>query len=314
MCPTNSSFVKLVVMPIIDMKPIHTVRPQDVPAAAFQALMQGVIAPRPIAFASTINTAGQVNLSPFSFFNVFSSQPPILVFSPSRRVRDNTTKHSLENVLEVPEVVINIVNYPMVEQMSLASTEYAQGVNEFVKAGFTEAASVLVTPPRVAEAPAAFECAVKQVIPLGDQGGAGNLVICEVLVAHFDPQIFDEQGRISPFKADLVARMGGDWYCRAQGDALFEVPKPLQTKGIGVDALPTHIRQSAWLTGNDLGRLGNVENLPTAEEIADYRQLLTAQQQVGRSRELFHLEAQQLLAAKRVKEAWLHLLQPEAKA
>lgn len=246
----------------------QTILPHEVSAAQFQALVQGVVAPRPIALASTIDAQGQVNLSPFSFFNVFSSNPPILVFSPARRVRDNTTKHTLENVLEVPEVVINIVNYNMVEQVSLSSTEYERGVNEFVKSGLTPVAATQVRPPLVAESPAAFECRVKQVIPLGDQGGAGNLVICEILVAHFSPHLFDAQGKIDPYRADLVARMGGDWYCRANGEALFEVEKPLVKKGIGVDAIPAHIRNSEVLSGNDLGRLGNVEVLPDAESIA----------------------------------------------
>lgn len=245
-----------------------TILPHEVPTMQLQALVQGVVAPRPIALASTVDAAGQVNLSPFSFFNVFSSNPPVLIFSPARRVRDNTTKHTLENVLEVPEVVINIVNYNMVEQVSLASTEYARGVDEFVKSGLTPVAASLVRPPLVAESPAAFECRVKDVIALGDQGGAGNLIICEIVACHFQEYLFDAQGKIDPYRADLVARMGGDWYCRANGDALFEVEKPLVKKGIGVDVIPAHIRNSEVLSGNDLGRLGNVEVLPTADEIA----------------------------------------------
>lgn len=252
------------------MSQLLTIDPKEVSTPALHAYLQGVVAPRPIAFASTVDKAGRVNLSPFSFFNVFGSNPPILIFSPARRVRDNTTKHTLDNVHEHAEVVINIVDYAMVQQMSLASTEYERGVNEFVKAGFTAAPSERVKPPRVAEAPAAFECKVKEIKPLGDQGGAGNLVICEVLLAHFRRDILDAEGRVDTTKADLVARMGGNWYCRAHGDALFEVPKPLEKKGIGVDQLPERIRLSNVLTGNDLGMLANVEKLPTAEEVAAY--------------------------------------------
>jgi flavin reductase (DIM6/NTAB) family NADH-FMN oxidoreductase RutF len=238
--------------------------PAEMPAPKVQALLQGAVAPRPVAFAATTDAAGKVNLSPFSFFNLFSSNPPIVIFSPARRVRDNTTKHSLENVLEVPECTINMVSYEMVYQMSLASTEYDKGVNEFVKAGFTEQASEVVKPPRVAEAPVQLECKVLEVKALGTEGGAGNLIICEVLRIHVKDKVLDAEGRIDPFKIDQVARLGGDWYSRASA-GLFEVEKPLTTKGIGVDALPESVRYSRVLTGNDLGRLGNVEKLPTAE-------------------------------------------------
>ena len=226
------------------------------------------VAPRPICFASTIDGQGQVNLSPFSFFNVFSSNPPVMIFSPARSGRDNTTKHTLNNVLEVKEVVINIVNFPMVEQMSLASTAYAEGINEFIKAGFTEIASSKVRPPRVGEAPVAFECTVSEVIPLGDQGGAGNLVIAEVVLLHLQASYLDESGFLDTEKLDLIARMGDSWYCRASGEALFEIPKPIRQKGIGVDQLPISIRESTILTGNDLGRLGNVPAFPEPELIA----------------------------------------------
>ena len=233
--------------------------------------MVGAVAPRPVAFASTVSADGTVNLSPYSFFNAFSSNPPILVFSPANRVRDNSQKHTLQNVREVPEVVINICDYALVEQMSLASTEYAQGVNEFVKAGLTELASELVRPPRVAEAPAAFECVVEQVIELGQNNGAGNLVICRVVRAHFRPDILlpDASG-IDPFRLDAVARLGGDWYCRASGASLFEVPKPNRRLGIGIDQLPDHLRNSPVLTGNELGRLANIEReaLPTPAAVA----------------------------------------------
>jgi len=249
---------------------IKTFLPSEVSTGAFHQLMLGTISPRPIAFASTIDENGKVNLSPFSFFNVFSANPPVLIFSPARRVRDNTTKHTLENVLKTKEVVINIVDYSIVEQMSLSSTEYPAGVNEFLKSGLTELKSDIVKPPRVKESPASFECKVIEVKELGDQGGAGNLIICEVLALHVNGRVFDEHGRVDPFKLDAVARMGGNWYCRAQGSALFEVTKPLSTMGIGIDQIPSAIKNSKILTGNQLGKLGNVEELPTQNEIDKY--------------------------------------------
>ncbi|MNX05239.1 flavin reductase family protein [Pedobacter ghigonis] len=240
---------------------------QDLTPIQLQNYLQYAIAPRPICFASTIDAEGNINLSPFSFFNMFSTNPPICVFSPSRRVRDNTTKHTLENVLEVKECVINIVNYDMVQQMSLASTEYAKGVNEFEKAGFTMLKSDLVQPPRVAEAPVQFECVVNEVIPLGDSHGAGNLILAEIKRIHISEDILDAEGKIDQQKIDLVARLGGDWYCRVTSDNLFKVAKPLAKLGIGVDRLPQAVRYSKVLTGNDLGMLGNVEVLPGDEEI-----------------------------------------------
>jgi flavin reductase (DIM6/NTAB) family NADH-FMN oxidoreductase RutF len=246
-----------------------TINPSEISAVALQGYLQGAVAPRPIAFASTIDKNGVVNLSPFSFFNMFSTKPPILIFSPARRVRDNTTKHSLENVLEIDEVVINVVNYALVQQASLASTEYEKGVDEFVKAGLTALASDLVKPPRVAESPVSFECKVKQVMPLGTEGGAGNLIFCEILRIHIQEEILDEKGVINPNKIDLVARLGGDWYCRASGDALFEVAKPLTSKGIGIDQLPENIRHSNVLTGNNLAQLANIETLPTSSTWID---------------------------------------------
>ncbi len=211
--------------------------------------LQGAVVPRPIAFASTIDKGGHVNLSPFSFFNIFSSNPPVLVFSPSRRGRDNTVKHTYENIKEVPEVVINIVSYSMVEQASLTSCEFPKGVNEFVKAGFTEVKSEFIKPPRVGESPVSFECKVNQVIDLGTAGGAGSLVVCEVLLMHIKEEVLDEQARIDPFRLDAVARMGGDYYVRANGEAVFTVPKPSQNIGIGFDQLPEKIRKSTVLTG-----------------------------------------------------------------
>lgn len=248
---------------------MKTFYPGNIKTAEFHALLQGSVAPRPIAFASTIDKAGNVNLSPFSFFNLFSTNPPIVIFSPSRRVRDNTTKHTLENVLEVPEVVIHVVGFDLVEQMSLASTEYPKGVNEFEKAGLTAISSKHVSPPRVKEAPIAMECRVNEVKALGDQGGSGNLVICEVLALHVNEAVLDESGTIDPNKLDAVARLGGAWYSRASGDALFQIPKPIRTMGIGVDQLPESVRMSPVLTGNNLGRLANVEELPGADEIEE---------------------------------------------
>lgn len=285
------------------------VNPKEVSVVQFQQLLQGAVSPRPIAFASTIDRDGNVNLSPFSFFNIFSSNPPILIFSPSRRVRDNTTKHTLENVLEVPEVTIGMVNYEMVQQMSLASTEYERGVNEFIKSGLTPLASTLVKPPRVKECPVSFECRVNEVKALGDGPGAGNLIICEVLLAHVSDEVM-EDGKISPFKLDSVARMGGNWYCRANGAALFEVPKPLETRGIGVDQIPEDIRYSSVLTGNHLGLLANVEFLPTVMEIADFTNSETMKRlPYNAPMEMKHKLAAALLDQGDVLSAWKVLLQ-----
>lgn len=244
-----------------------SINPKDLPIPELHSHLLSAIAPRPIAFASTIDQEGNVNLSPFSFFNVFGANPPIVIFSPARNGRTNTNKHTFENVKEMQECVINIVNYPMVEQMSLSSTAYDKGVNEFEKAGFTEIASELVKAPRVKEAPVQLECKVMQIIETGDGGGAGNLVICEVIKLHINEAYLDEDGKIDSVKMDLVARMGGSWYCHATPEAMFEIPKPLQTKGIGVDALPESIRKSDVLSGNNLGRLGNMEAVPTTEDI-----------------------------------------------
>ena len=247
---------------------INSIDPTSISQQELHGYLLSAVAPRPICFASTIDKDGNVNLSPFSYFNLFSVNPPIMIFSPSRRGRDNTTKHTLENVLEVKETVINIVNYDMVEQMSLSSTEYDEGVNEFLKAGFTQVPSDKVKPPRVGEAPVAFECVVDKVISLGDGPGAGNLVLAKVVKIHVKKAYLDADGNLDTPKLDLVARMGGNWYCRASGDALFEIPKPIRTKGIGVDMLPETVRNSSVLTGNNLGRLGNLEELPTKESIS----------------------------------------------
>jgi flavin reductase (DIM6/NTAB) family NADH-FMN oxidoreductase RutF len=251
---------------------MFTLNPKDIATGKLHAYLLSAVAPRPIAFASTINQDGTPNLSPFSFYNVFSSNPPIAIFSPARRVRDNTTKHTLDNVKHTPQVVLNAVNYDIVQQMSLSSTEYPYGINEFEKAGLTPVASELVKPFRVKESPVQLECKVNEVIALGDQGGAGNLIVCEILLVHIKESILDELGRIDQHKIDLVGRLGGDWYSRNTGNALFEVPKPLSSLGIGVNAIPANIRNSNILSGNDLGKLGNVEKMPSNIDIATYNQ------------------------------------------
>lgn len=238
---------------------------KDLSPADTQNYLQHAIAPRPICFASTIDNAGNVNLSPFSFFNLFSSNPPILIFSPARRVRDNTTKHTLQNVNEVPEVVINIVDHDMVQQTSLASCEFPKGDNEFLRAGFTEQKATIVKPPMVKESKIKLECKVIEVKPLGTEGGAGNLVICKVLCMHIDESILDENNRIDQTKINHVARLGGDWYCRVDESNLFKVAKPNVKLGIGIDALPAAVRNSRILTGNHLGQLANVHNMPVVD-------------------------------------------------
>jgi flavin reductase (DIM6/NTAB) family NADH-FMN oxidoreductase RutF len=277
--------------------------------------MLSAIAPRPIAFASTIDKDGNLNLSPFSFFNAFGSNPPTIVFSPARRVRDNTIKHTLENIYETGEVVINVVNYDMVQQMSLASTEYPKDVNEFVKAGFTPLASELIKPYRVKESPVQMECKVVEVREMGNEGGAANLIICEILLMHISDSILTEDKKIDPNKIDLVARMGGDLYCRASGSALFEVAKPSSKLGIGVDSLPAEIRLSTILTGNNLGQLGNVDQLPSKELIEEYRHKDFMKELYGRfghNKEVFrdklHELAKTLLDKGHVNDAWLVLL------
>ncbi|WP_347218596.1 flavin reductase family protein [Chryseobacterium sp.] len=268
---------------------MKTVIPSELTSVQLQTIMQTAVSPRPIALASTVDKDGNSNLSPFSFFNMFSTVPPILIFSPSRRVRDNTTKHTLENVLEVPEVVIGTVNFPIVQQISLASTEYETGVNEFVKSGLTMKDADLVKPKLIEECPVNFECKVLEVKPLGDQGGAGNLVICEVQKIHIREEYLNEAGNLDQQKLDMVARLGSNWYSRSNENSLFEVPKPLVTKGIGFDLLPDTIKYSKIFTGNDLGMLANVEVLPPGEYHSD---------------ENIHLNAQKLLLESRIEEAW----------
>lgn len=281
-----------------------TINPKEVSVPQFHAWLLGAVTPRPIAFASTVDKNGNVNLSPFSFFNCFGANPPLLIFSPARKGRDNTTKHTYENVLQVPEVVINIVNYAMVQQTSLASTEYPKEVNEFRKAGLTEIPSVMVKPPRVGESPVSMECKVLQIVQTGSSGGAGNLVICQVLLMHVKEEVVDGRGSIDPFKLDAVARLGREWYCRVQGSSIFQVPRPNEKLGIGIDQLPESIRNSRILTGNDLGLLATVERIP--ERSADFHESTSGSSQ--RSEEALHRLAQQYLQEGRIADAWKILL------
>jgi flavin reductase (DIM6/NTAB) family NADH-FMN oxidoreductase RutF len=285
---------------------------KDLKPADVQNFLQHAIAPRPICFASTINKQGNVNLSPFSFFNLFSSQPPIVVFSPARRMRDNTTKHTLQNVLEVPEVVINIVDYDMVQQTSLASCEFEKGVNEFEKAGFTMEAATMITPPLVKESKIKLECKVIEVKPLGTEGGAGNLVICEVLCMHIHENILNSEGKIDQTKINHVARLGGDWYCKTDESNLFKVAKPNTQLGIGVDALPVSIKNSTILSGNNLGQLANINEMPFVNPAFNDDKLKNIIQYFSinpdeMEKEL-HFYAKELLDAGKVNQAWQVLL------
>jgi len=291
-----------------------TIRPKEIKSSEFHAYMMGAIAPRPIAFVSSINRQGVPNLSPFSFFNAFGSNPPLVIFSPALRGRDATTKHTLENVREVDEVVINIVNYNMVQQMSLSSTEYPKGVNEFEKAGFTAIPSEIVKAPRVKEAPVQMECKVKQIIQTGVSGGAAMLVLAEIVLMHINEDILNAQGQIDPTLIDQVARLGGDWYTRA-AKGLFTVAKPLTTLGMGVDQLPEPIKKSDVLTGNDLGMLGNTEHLPSEDEMLAYKNredvkkfFEALNENPENSTKTIHLAAHQLLQSNKVSEAWMLLL------
>lgn len=271
--------------------------PGQIPTSQLHAYLLGSVSPRPICFASTVDEDGHPNLSPFSFFNVFGSNPVTLIFSPARRVRGNTIKHTLENCIATKEVVINVVNYAIVQQMSLSSCEYPKGVNEFEKAGLTPLPAEMVKPFLVKESPVNMECRVREVVETGQGGGAGNLIICDLLLMHIHDEVLNEKQQIDPHKIDLVARMGGDYYCRASGDAVFEVPKPNLELGMGIDALPEHIRNSTVLTGNDLGMLANVHSIP---EI-DPNYTLTP----GNS---LHEMAKELLKEKKITEAWQVLL------
>jgi flavin reductase (DIM6/NTAB) family NADH-FMN oxidoreductase RutF len=285
---------------------------QDISYLDRQHYLQHAVAPRPICFASTIDREGNVNLSPFSFFNLFSINPPIVIFSPSRRGRDNTTKHTLQNLLQVPEVVINIVDYNMVQQTSLASCEYSKGVNEFIKAGFTQQPATLIKPPMVKESKVKMECNVIEIKPLGDQAGAGNLVICEVLRMHIDDNILNEKKMIDQRKLNHVARLGGNWYSIVNEQSLFQVEKPNTQLGIGIDSLPEPIRKSKILTGNNLGQLGNVHDLPTVDPAFHDNKLKNIFQYYSvnpdeMEKEL-HAYAKELLDNGKVNEAWQILL------
>ncbi|MFT5595713.1 MAG: flavin reductase (DIM6/NTAB) family NADH-FMN oxidoreductase RutF [Flammeovirgaceae bacterium] len=288
--------------------------PSDLSNVELHGILLGSIGPRPIAFASTVNSEGVANLSPFSYFNIFSANPPILIFSPARRGRDNTTKHSYENAKAHPEVVINIVDFSIVQQMSLSSTEYPEGVNEFEKAGLTAIPSDMVKPPRVKESPVQYECKVNEIVELGKEGGAGNLIICEIVKIHVREDLINEELQIDQTKIDTVGRMGGDYYTRAHGAALFEVAKPLRTMGIGVDQIPAEIRNSSILTGNDLGRLGNVEELPNETDVNEYRLtelsdiFVALEDSPHKLEKSLHEKAQELLSKGNVHEAWMTLM------
>ena len=282
-----------------------SINPQEISTKKLHSYLLGAVAPRPIAFASTVDRDGNPNLSPFSFFNVFGANPPILIFSPARRVKNNTTKHTLDNALATKQVVINVVNYAIVQQMSLSSSDYPQGVNEFEKAGFTMLPSEKTQPFRVAESPVQFECKVNDVIFTGEKGGAGNLIVCEVLKIHISDQVLADDGSIDQHKIDLVARAGGNYYTRAR-DGFFEIPKPITTLGIGIDLIPTDIRNSAILTGNNLGMLGNIAQLPTQDTVNNFGK--EHPEFIGLETTKKHTFAQEYLKKNDVESAWKVLL------
>lgn len=296
---------------------MKTFTPSEMEIPKLHGLLLSAVAPRPIAFVSTIDADGNPNLAPYSFFNVFSANPPIAIFSPARRVRDNTTKHTLENVVVTKECVINIVSFDILHQMNLTSCEYENGISEFEKAGLTAIASESVKPFRVKESPVQFECKVREVIHIGEEGGAGNLVVSEVVKMHFHDHVFGEDGNPDPQKLDLVSRMGQNWYCRAHGEAVFEVPKPGRVVGMGVDAIPENIRNSSILTGNDLGQLGMSAEPPSQEEVCAYYEhpnvkdlLKEYTQKPEQTMRVLHEKAHRLLEAGNTREAWKLLLTP----
>lgn len=293
---------------------MKTINPKNIEIPKLHRYLLGAIGPRPIAFASTIDKDGVANLAPFSFFNAFSANPPILVFSPARSGRTNTTKDTYNNVKILPEVVINVVNFELVHQMSLASSPYPSSVDEFVKSGLTPVASECVQPFRIKESPVQFECKVNEVIELGDQGGAGNLIICEVLRIHIDEAILDEQQMIDQHKIDLVSRMGGNWYCRADENSMFEIPKPITTCGIGYDELPEDIKNSDVLTANNLGQLAGIESIPNETDVNEYKLIelselfLSLEEDATQLEIEIHKRAKLLLEKNDLEEAWLTLL------
>ena len=290
------------------------INPKDLSTKDLHGYLLSSVGPRPIALVSTIDNEGRPNLSPFSFFNVFSANPPIAIFSPARRVRNNTTKHTLQNAASTKEVVINVVSYPIVEQTSLSSTEYKEGVNEFIKSGLTPIESIQVKPYRVKESPVQMECIVKDIISLGEEGGAGNLVVCEIVKMHISENILNEHHKIDPNKIDLVGRMGGNWYCRASNTSLFEVQKPNSKIGIGYDQLPQHIRNSDILSGNDLAKLANVESLPSMEDVEKFKEnkdlvnILKSSVDDEQISENLHYHCKKLLQENKVLDAWSTLL------
>jgi flavin reductase (DIM6/NTAB) family NADH-FMN oxidoreductase RutF len=285
-----------------------TLDPAQLKPSEFHGWFLGAVIPRPIALVSSQDEDGNVNLSPFSFFNCFGVNPPILVFSPSRRGRDNTTKHTYENLREVPEAVVHIVNYSIVQQASLASTDYPRDTDEFLKAGFTPVASHRVKPPRVQEAPVAMECEVVDIIPTGEGGGAGNLVICKVVLMHVSEHVVGQNGRIDPFKLDAVARLGQDWYCRVTGETIFAVPRPNVVMGMGIDQLPVDVRTSAVLTGNELAQLALVEEIPAVDPMFDEPRLSGAS---AAGKQALHILARDLVREGNIEAAWQVLLRSE---
>ena len=293
---------------------ILSINPTEISTPELHGYLLGAVSPRPIALVSTISASGDVNLSPFSFFNCFSARPPILIFSPARRVKGNTIKHTLENVREVEEAVVSIVSFDMAEQMSLSSTEYDRGVNEFIKSGLTPVPSLKIKPPRVEESPVSFECRVLEIKSLGEEGGAGNLVICEVVYIHINKEILTQEGKIDPLKLDPVARLGGNWYSKLNKEALFEIEKPVRMKGIGFDQMPDHVKSSTILTGNNLGRLGNTEQLPDTKEVENYSNNFLKEIKLNyppasiEYKEALHRKAKDLIEQGNVEEAWMVLL------
>lgn len=291
-----------------------TIDPKEIPVPKLHHYLLGAVGPRPIAFASTIDVEGNENLAPFSFFNVFSANPPIMIFSPARSGRTNETKDTYNNVKVVPEVVVNVVNYDIVHQMSLASSPFASDISEFEKAGFTALESETIRPKRVAESPVQFECKVIEVKELGDQGGAGNLVICEVTKIHIDETVLNGDQMIDQHKIDLVSRMGGNWYCRADENSMFEITKPITTVGIGFDALPDDIRSSDILTGNDLGQLAGIEEMPNETDVNEFKLLelsdlfVSLEDNAAELEKELHVKAKVLLKENKLEEAWMTLL------
>lgn len=291
-----------------------SLNPKELGTKDLHGYLLSCVGPRPIALASTIDLDNRPNLSPFSFFNIFSANPPIAIFSPARRVRNNTTKHTLDNVQQVKEVVINVVPFALVEQCSLSSTEYGPETNEFEKSGLTAIPSDLIKPYRVKESPVQMECKVKEIIPLGDQGGAGNLVICEIIKMHIAEHILDADQKIDPHKLDLVGRMGSNWYCRASGEAIFNIEKPNSKLGMGFDELPNSIKKSVVLSGNDLAKLANVHSLAKTKDIdklkenSDIARIFNLSPNKEKAREELHQQAKNLLAQNNILGAWKILL------